>query len=1041
MSATPDAHTADSEIYFRLWNGPGGYNDAANWAPARLAARGDGTRLASGRRGVYLMYHDPRAQGTAQTRNYWVRRYDAAANAFEAPKRVSRGAVNDVGGDFMQDAGGNLHAVFMGREPRSRKEVRHRVSRDGVRWDPIRVLATHRARQSFREELRVGAGADGGGAAVVRGSRSSAGIYLLTFGPVGGGGDGTCVPSVTVGVVVVRALEGCLRGDGPRYTTAGAVKVNGVDVEPQRRGAEVYRLTVDTRERTLETRGEANVRVGGVVLDRRAIAWKLPQGEGKLQRLGVPDVSVFPDLARFAKTLFSFPVKGDAELRVARGATALIDTSLQMPALLGGVTGDVTLRTTDQQGLVLDRFRIKVPQARIGKLRIAAVEVVYESDPDVFKGSAEIQLPPAYGPPLKVAFGFREGRLNLLHADKRFDPTLPIVGAPPEPVVGLDLLGFDYLDEAGSRTFQGLVELQGGPEVRGLFRVSELDGKVTLTFPPEPQPASIDATGELKVVGIPFATGHVRYSTDNLFSFDGTFQFPPPGKWGDVASFSASVAGFLALSRPYPFSAAGAATATIAGVSGSGEAVISSRGVTGCIPLPGLIPDLGVSYRWGDDYPTPTCNVGDFKLQAPGAARAAQGVPAVSVPGGLPQAAIALVGRGGAPTVTVTAPSGEQVTTGSEPAAVGRFITQQFDEAATTYVSIGQPPAGRYTIAPAPGSPPIDRIGLARGLPDPKVTAKVTGKRRTRTLQLPDRQDRRTARHLRRAIGRRPLPRARHHAEGARPDPLPSHELEPAKAPDRRARRTERLPARQAPAGALHRPHAASARPPPARPAHAQGREADRPLEQGRACPRLRAADQPAARRPPRAPQHQARSSLAQHRRTGTQRHRHSDRPSDRRRGGPGGAAEGTGESETVSPPLRARACGRHSTPDPAQRRSCDLGPSSAPVCSMIAWATGSRSARSSPWPAPSRRSSLAPGISRASASPCATGNIGSAVPWMTSVGAVIEDRGPGGPSPWDMRSWFCIAAKSRARSTSRLTSSRTRVSSNARSPPARMRE
>jgi hypothetical protein len=740
VSATPDAHS-ESEIYFRRWNGAGSYNDAANWAPARLVARGDGTRLASGPRGIYLMYHDPRAQGTAQTSNYWVRRYDPAANAFGSPTRVSRsirGPLNDIGGDVMQDAGGNVHAVFAGRDPGSPKEVRHRVSRDGVSWDPIRVLATHGPRLAFSGELRVGAARDGGGAVVARGSGPSAaanGIYLLTFGPIGQGGDGECPPSVTVGVVVVRALEGCLRRDGARYTTGAAVKVNGVDVEPRRRETEVYRLTVDTKERTLETRGEANVRVGGVVLDRRAIAWKLPQAEGRLQRLGVPDGSVFPDLARFARTLFSFPVKGDAELRVAKGATALIDTSFQMPALLGGVTGDVTLRTTDQQGLVLDGFKIKVPEARIGKLRIAAVEVVYESDPDVFKGSAEIQLPPAYGPPLSVAFGFREGRLNLVHADKRFDPTLPIVGVPPEPVVGLDLLGFDYLHEAGSRTFQGLVELQGGPKVRGLFRVSELDGKVTLTFPPEPQPASIDATGELKIVGIPFATGHVRYSTDNLFSFDGTFQFPPPGKWEEVAKVSASVAGFLALSEPFPFSAAGDATATIAGVPVSGEAVISTKGVSGCIPLPDPLPDVGVSYRWEDDYPTLTCNVGDFKLPVPGTARAAQAGRAVWVPGGLRQAAIAIVGQGSAPTVRVTAPSGEQVTTGPGPRVVGRFITQQFDEAATTYVSIGQPPAGGYTIEPEPGSPPIERVSLARGLPDPSVSATVRGTGRTRTLR------------------------------------------------------------------------------------------------------------------------------------------------------------------------------------------------------------------------------------------------------------------------------------------------------------------
>ena len=757
VSAAQDAH-GDSEIYFRRWNGPAGYHDAASWSPPRLVARGDGTRLASGARGAYAMYHDPRVRGTTQTNNYWVRRYNPAANAFGSAARVSRGA--QVGGDFTQDAGGNLHVVVVAGE-----QVLHRVSRDGVSWDPARVLAT----RPFSGPLRVAASRDGGGAAVA----AAQGIYLLPFGRVGGGGDPPCPPSVTVGVVVVRALEGCLRRDGSRYTTGAAVKVNGVDVEPR----DDYSLTVDAEQRTLETRGQANVRVGDVVLDRREIAWKLPQGEGKLQRLGVPDVSVFPDLARFAKTMFSFPVKGDAELRVTTGATALIDTSFQLPGLLGGVTGDVTLRTTDQQGLVLDGFRIKVPQARIGKLRIAAIDVVYESDPDVFKGSAQIQLPPAYDSPIEVAFGFREGRLNLLHLEKEFARPLPIVGAPPEPVVGLDLLGFDYLDEAGSRTFQGLVELQGGPKVRGLFRVSELDGKVTLTFPPEPRPASIEASGELKVVGIPFATGHVKYTTDNVFSFDGTFQFPPPGKWAELARFGASVAGFLALSKPYPFSAAGDATATIAGVPVRGEAVVSTKGISACVGLPFPIPDLGISYRWGDDYPTPFCNIGEFKLQAPGIARAAQDLRTISIPDGLPQAALAITGRAGAPTVTVTAPSGEQVTSGSN---AGRFITQRLDEAATTYVTIGHPPAGRYTIEPIPGSPPIDHDQPGPRPAGPERHGARQRQARHAHAELPDPHDRGPARHLRRAIGGGPLPGAGEHPAPARSDHLPAREIKPS---------------------------------------------------------------------------------------------------------------------------------------------------------------------------------------------------------------------------------------------------------------------
>ena len=46
-------------------------------------------------------------------------------------------------------------------------------------------------------------------------------------------------------------------------------------------------------------------------------------------------------------------------------------------------------------------------------------------------------------------------------------------------------------------------------------------------------------------------------------------------------------------------------------------------------------------------------------------------------------------------------------------------------------------------------------------------------------------------------------------------------------------------------------------------------------------------------------------------------------------------------------------------------------------------------------------------GISSASAWPCASGNIGSAAPWMTSAGGPIDDKGPRGLSSPSSRSWF----------------------------------
>ena len=97
--------------------------------------------------------------------------------------------------------------------------------------------------------------------------------------------------------------------------------------------------------------------------------------------------------------------------------------------------------------------------------------------------------------------------------------------------------------------------------------------------------------------------------------------------------------------------------------------------------------------------------------------------------------------------------------------------------------------------------------------------------------------------------------------------------------------------------------------------------------------------------------------------------------------------------------------------------------PASA-VCSRIARTTGSQSARSTPCPAPSSVSRVAPGISAASARPCASGNI--------RIGGAMDrerrrldrrDRRRGRTSPSGIAPWFSDDAMSRARTTSRWTS------------------
>jgi hypothetical protein len=577
------------DVFLRMWDGSGDYNDGANWTPEAHVVQGNEPKLVSGPRGVFMIYMGPSAPF-----QYFVRRFDGSSFPAGAQRTVSDPATRKsaIFRDFLQDEGGNLHAVFRQRSKKSVWGLRHRTSSDGGEsWAPIETLATG-AQAEDLFNLRVGAAPDGGGA-IVGDHNSDGPIWFSPFGPLRA--SKSCPPTVKLGKATVRALTGCFKKAGKKRVATGPVKVNGVDLEPFGGGgasaSAAFKVVATPGQRTLESSGKAQVRVGEVVLERGKVAWKLPAGDGKVVRLGSPDGSVFRDLGKFAKRLFDFPVDGDAELLIA-GNGAKIPANFRMPGLIGGVTGFTTLRT-NQGGQVLEGMKIDVPNAAIGLLRIAGIDVTY-SGADRFAGTAKIKLPPAYSGGIaktSVSFGFEDGELSLLKVEPPpFEPALPIVGSPPTPIVGLDRIAFAYLRQPGSRVFQGSVFLLGGPKVVG-ERVAALDGAVTLEFP-EAKPTTLKANGDLKVVRLPLASAFATYTVPSTFEFGGGFH---------VLSISGTVKGFVDLSNGH-FSASGSA-----GVGPlSGEAVMTNSGFGACVHNP-LGPDPGVSWDWGDVAPEAGC--------------------------------------------------------------------------------------------------------------------------------------------------------------------------------------------------------------------------------------------------------------------------------------------------------------------------------------------------------------------------------------------------------------------------------------------------
>jgi hypothetical protein len=713
------AYTDLNDVYLRRWGGTGDYNDPSTWQAEEYVVHGDEPKLASGKRGVFLIY-----QGAKAPFQYFVRRFDPNGPPGQAFLKSSQKVVSDpktgnsaIFRDFAQDSAGNLHAVFLQDSQKNVRGLRHRVSADGGKsWRPVELLAAGRGVEDFYN-LRVGTGEQGG--AVVGDHNGEGPVWFAPFGPGPGGGGGACPPSVKLGKAVALATEGCFKRQGKKYVASGAVKLNGVDIEPVGSGkagaSAAFSVTAVPGERTLTTSGKAGVRVGEVLLEKGQVAWKLPAGNGKVIRLNSADGSVFRDLGKFAKKLFEFPVDGDAELLID-GKGTRIPTQFRMPGLIGGVTGNTTLRT-DQQGQVLAGMKIDVPTAAIGLLHLAGIDVTYDGA-NRFTGTAKVRLPPAYSDGIaktSVSFGFEDGELSLLKVEPPpFEPPLPIVGSPPTPIVGLDRVAFSYLRNPGSHLFQGSVFLLGGPKVVG-ERVAALDGAVTLEFP-ESKPTTLSATGDLKVVRLPLGSAFATYTVPSTFEFGGGF---------DVLSISGTVDGFVDLSNGH-FSASGSA-----GVGPlSGEAVVTNSGFGACVHNP-LGPDPGVSWDWGDVAPEPGCPGSGAGASASGAVAPAP--PAV-------KAAVAGRGRNRSLRFRLPTVAGQRVIFAEQSKRVYREI------------GASGKGRGRLRFRPAPG--PGGRRSIVAiveqdGVPWAKLTVAHYKAPPTRRLRRPRVAAKRSGRRLR----------------------------------------------------------------------------------------------------------------------------------------------------------------------------------------------------------------------------------------------------------------------------------------------------
>jgi hypothetical protein len=86
--------------------------------------------------------------------------------------------------------------------------------------------------------------------------------------------------------------------------------------------------------------------------------------------------------------------------------------------------------------------------------------------------------------------------------------------------------------------------------------------------------------------------------------------------------------------------------------------------------------------------------------------------------------------------VTLAGPNGERITTpdGLMPVEQSPFFVLKDPRAKLTQIAISKPSAGRWTVEAAEGSSEVVALRSAKGLDEPKITARVTGRGHRREL-------------------------------------------------------------------------------------------------------------------------------------------------------------------------------------------------------------------------------------------------------------------------------------------------------------------
>jgi uncharacterized delta-60 repeat protein len=525
------------------------------------------------------------------------------------------------------------------------------------------------------------------------------------------------------------------------HVTTKTARVNGLDITPLGGSALVLEdgLGIFTKDEAYLVSSNASVSLGGVELRRGPLALKVGFGHPTVHVADF-DTSQIDVLAPFLKLN-----RGTSSVDFVPGKTEL-GVHVLLPAVFGGVTSDATVTLDNVNGAELSYAHIHADGFQVLGVGIPHADLLYQRHPLTISANVEFALGEK-GPDLKgyLEFGENNGD-SQLHFHQFYGSYTgpPFINLSP----GVDITtirgGFQLFPPATVLHAGATINVGAPPDTPVECPPYKIDGDADVTF--YPPPFALDArTGAsmfCQHVANEFlhvdSTGYVHFGGDVNFDFD-VFKLD----------------GHLDARFFYPhFTAQGQMHGCLgdyACVTGNG--VISDRGVALCYSVFLGVKIFGhrvggtVQVGGGIDWPPVatlinpvataaailssahvflgSCDFSHYITAArEGQTAAAGGGQVFTVTRGQRAIALAVHGAGGvAPDVEIRGPDRPPIVLPASGPLRGRTDAIGFRSTrdGTAYVVIGFPSAGRWTVAPLPGSSAITGLATSLALPKPSI--------------------------------------------------------------------------------------------------------------------------------------------------------------------------------------------------------------------------------------------------------------------------------------------------------------------------------